>query len=104
MTIAFMNAFCEAFGHAQNKPRLYPTPRVMHWHFSIVLCLNYGNVTDGLLYNHVSASVEDPRGGQSEIDWDLKGKSRGYDMACLQTVLCHIRQVWYCLVGREKCF
>ena len=69
---------------------LYHTPRGMHWQFSIILCLNKENVTDGLRYNHVSASLEDPRGGQSEIDWDLKGQSRGYDMASLQTVPCHI--------------
>ena len=47
-------------------------------------------MTDGLRYNHVSASLENPRGSQSEIDWDLKGQSRGYDMASLQTVPCHI--------------
>ena len=39
-------------------------------------------MTDGLRYNHVSASL-DPRGGQSEIDWDLKDQSKGYDMATL---------------------
>ena len=47
-------------------------------------------MTDGLRYNHVSASLENPRGSQSEIGWDLKGQSRGYDMASLQTVPCHI--------------
>ena len=47
-------------------------------------------MTDGLRYDHVSASLEDPRGGQTEIDWDLKGQSRGYDMASLPTVPCHI--------------
>ena len=50
-------------------------------------------MTDGLWYNHVSASLEDHRGGQSEIDWDLKGQSRGYDMASLQTVPCHIADI-----------
>ena len=47
-------------------------------------------MTDGLRYNHVSASLENPRGSQSEIDMDLKGQSRGYDMASLQTVPCNI--------------
>ena len=56
---------------------LYPILRGMHWHFSIILCSNEGNVTDGLRYNHVSTSLENPRGSQSEIDWDLKGQSRG---------------------------
>ena len=46
-------------------------------------------MTDGLRYNHVSTSLEDPRGGQLDIDWDLKGQSRGYDMASLRTVPCH---------------
>ena len=69
---------------------LYPTPRGMHWHCSIYLCSNKGHVTDGLRYNHVSSSLEDPRGDQSEIDWDLKGQLSGYDMASLQTVPCHI--------------
>ena len=50
---------------------LYLTPRGMHWHSSIILCSNKGNVTDGLGDNHVSASLENPRGSQSEIDWDL---------------------------------
>ena len=40
-------------------------------------------MTDGLRYNHVSASLEDPRGGQSEIDWDLKDQSKGYYMTTL---------------------
>ena len=56
-------------------------------------------MTDGLRYNHVSASLENPRGSQSEIDWDLKGQSWGYDMASLQ-----LQASWYCLAGREKCF
>ena len=47
-------------------------------------------MTDGLRYIHVPVSLEDRRGGQSEIDWDLKDQSKGYDMASLQTVLCHI--------------
>ena len=41
-------------------------------------------------HNHASARLEDHRDGQSVIDMDLKGKSRGYDMANLQTVPCHI--------------
>ena len=41
----------------------------------------------------LSVSLEDHRGGQSEIDWDLKGQSRGYDMASLQTVPCHIADI-----------
>ena len=41
-------------------------------------------------YDHVSASLEYPRGGQSEMDWDPEGQLRGYDMTSLQTVPCHI--------------
>ena len=40
--------------------------------------------------NHVSASLEDSRGGQSEIDLDLKGQSRVHDMASLKTIPYHI--------------
>ena len=47
-------------------------------------------MTDGLRYNNASASLEDPRGGKSEIDWALKGQSMGYDMVSLQTVPYHI--------------
>ena len=47
-------------------------------------------MTDGLRYNNTSASLEDPRGGKSEIDWALKGQSMGYDMVSMQTVPCHI--------------
>ena len=72
-----MNAFCEYFWHAQVSLELCPTPHEMHWHCSIILCLSQGNETDGLRYNNVSASLEDLRGGQSEIDRDLKGQSRG---------------------------
>ena len=43
-------------------------------------------------YNHVSTSLEDPSGGLSEIDWDLKGQSRGNGMASLQTVPCHMQR------------
>ena len=46
-------------------------------------------MTDGLRYNNTSASLEDPRGGKSEIDWALKGQSMEYDMVSLQTVPCH---------------
>ena len=68
------------------SPGLSPIPRGMHWHCSIILGSNLGNVIDELRYNHVSVSLE----GQSEIDWGLKGQSRRYDMASLQTVPCHI--------------
>ena len=73
MTNAFMNAFCEAFAHAQHKPWV-----VLHPTWNALTLFNYlefklGNVTDGLRYNHVSASLENPSGSQSEIDWDLKG-------------------------------
>ena len=44
----------------------------------------------GKEYDHVSACLEYPRGGRSEMDRDPEGKSRGYDMTSLQTVPCHI--------------
>ena len=72
-----MNALFEYFGHAQVSLELCSTPREMHWHCSFILCLSRGNETGGLRYNNESASLEDPRGGQSEIDRDLKGQSRG---------------------------
>ena len=60
-------------------------------------------MTDGLRYNHVSASLKDLRGGQSEIDWDLKGHSRGYDMASLQTFHCHIAGMLALSCWKRKC-
>ena len=61
-------------------------------------------MTDGLRHNHVSASQENPRGGQSEIDWDLKGQSRGITWPACKQSLAILQVCWYCLAGREKCF
>ena len=41
-------------------------------------------------YNPLSAGLEYPKGGPSEMDQDPEGQSRGYDMTSLQTVPCHI--------------
>ena len=48
------------------------------------------NVAAGKGYDHVSTGQEYPRGGQSEMDRDPEGQSRGYDMTSLQTVPWHI--------------
>ena len=41
-------------------------------------------------YDDVSASLEYPRGGCSEMDRDPEGQLRGYDMTSLQTAPCQI--------------
>ena len=90
MSTTFMNTFCEAFAHAQVKPGVVPHPL-----WNVLALFNYlvfklRKCDWWVRFNHVSASLEIPWGCQSEIDWDLKGQSRGYDMASLQTVPCHI--------------
>ena len=85
-----MNAFCEAFAHAQNKPWVVPLPSWNALALFNYLVFKLRKCDRWLRYNHVSDSLENPRGSQSEIDWDLKGQSRGYDTASLQTVPCHI--------------
>ena len=64
---------------------LYPTPRGIHCHCSTSKCSNSGNVAAGKGYNHVIAVLENPRGSRSEMDRDLEGQSRGYEMNSLQT-------------------
>ena len=44
-------------------------------------------------YDHVSAVLEYPRGGRSEMDRDPEGQSRGYEMTSLQTVPRHIADI-----------
>ena len=67
-------------------------------------CVHLGNVTDGLRYNYASASLEDPMGGQSEIDCDLKGQSGDITWPVCKQFLGLLQVCWYCLAGREKCF
>ena len=63
-----------------------PPPCGMHCHSSTSWC----SKAAGKGYNHVSAGLEYPKGGRSEMDRDPEGQSRGYDMTSLQTVPCHI--------------
>ena len=56
---------------------LYPTPRGIHCQCSTSKCSNSGNVVAVKGYDHVPASLEYVRGGQSEMDWDLEGQLRG---------------------------
>ena len=46
-------------------------------------------MADGKGYDHVSASLEYPRGGRYDKYWDTEGQSRGYEKNSLQTVPCH---------------
>ena len=55
-------------------------------------------------YDHVPASLEYPRGGLSEIDRDLEGQSRWYDMTSLQTVPCHIASMVALTCEKRKLF
>ena len=55
-------------------------------------------------YDHVSASLEYPRGGRSEMGQDREGQVRGYDMTSLQLFLVILQVCWHCLAGREYCF
>ena len=67
-----------------------PLVEYEHCQCSTNKCSNSGNVAAGKGYDHVSAVLEHTRGGQSEMDLDPKGQSRGYEMTSLQTVPWHI--------------
>ena len=56
----------------------------------IAIVSNSGNVATGKGYDHVPAGLDYPRGGRSEMNTDPERQSRGYDMASLRTVTCHI--------------
>ena len=55
-------------------------------------------------YDHVSSGIEYPRGGRLEMDRDLEGQSRGYDMTSFQTVLCHIAGMLAMSCWKGNCF
>ena len=55
-------------------------------------------------YDHVSAGLEYPRGGQSEMDRDPEGQSRWYDMTSLQTVPFHIASMVALNCWKRKLF
>ena len=67
-------------------------------------CSNSGNVAAGKGYNHVSAGLEYPRGGRSEMDLDLECQSMGYDMTSLQIVPCHIAGMLALSCWKRKLF
>ena len=69
---------------------LYPTFCGIHCHCSTSKCSNAENAAAGKGYDHVSISLEFPKGGRSEIYRDQEGQSRRYDMTSLQTVPCYI--------------
>ena len=63
-----------------------------------------GNVAAGKGYEHVSAYLEYPRGGRSEIDRDPGGQSRGMTRPVCKQFLAILQVCWHCLAGRENCF
>ena len=79
MTATFINPFFEPFAHAQKKPWVVPTPPIVECivYCSTSKCSNPGNAATGKGYNHVPTSPDYPRGGRSDLDWDLGGWSSG---------------------------
>ena len=73
MTATFMNAFYEPFAHAQIGPT-HPLWNALPIRTS--QCSNPGNMVVGKGYDHVPTSPDYPRGGRSEMDWDLGGSNR----------------------------
>ena len=65
---------------------------------------NSGNVAAGKGYDHVSAGLEYPRGGRSEMDRDPEGQSGGYDMTSFLTVTCHIAGMLALSCWKRKLF
>ena len=56
-------------------------------------CSNSGNVAAEKGYDHVSASLEYPRGGRSEIDRDPEGQLR--DIAGMLALSCWKRKLFF---------
>ena len=61
-------------------------------------------MTAGKGYDHVPTSPDYPRGGRSEMDWDLGGWSRGIVWPACKQFLAILQVCWHCLAGRENCF
>ena len=55
-------------------------------------------------YNHVPTSPDYPRGGLSEMDWDLGGWSRGMTWPACKQFLAILQVCWHCLAGRKNGF
>ena len=53
-------------------------------------------------YDHVPTSPDYPRGGRSEMDWDLGGWSRGMTWPASKQLLAILQVCWHCLAGREN--
>ena len=74
-----MNAFYEAFAHTEKKPEVVPSPLVectaIVQPASLQIREKWQLGREG--YDHVSAGLEYSRGGQSEMDPDPEGQSRG---------------------------
>ena len=58
----------------------------------------------GKEYDHVPTSPDYPRGGRSEMDWDLGGWSRGMTWPASNMLIVILQVCWHCLSGRENCF
>ena len=70
---------------------LYPHPLVEYIAIVQPACVQIReNVAAGKAYDHVSANLEYPMSGRSEMDRDPEGQLRGKGMTSLQTVPCHI--------------
>ena len=55
-------------------------------------------------YDHVPTSTDYPRGGPSEMDWDLGGLSRGMTWPACKQFLEILQACWHCLARKENYF
>ena len=55
-------------------------------------------------YNHVPTSPDYPRGGRSELDWDLGGWFGSMAWPAYKQFLAILQVCWHCLAGREHGF
>ena len=103
MTATLMNASYEPFAQAQKKRWVVPTQPL--WNALPIVQLarisDPGNVEAGKGYDHVPTSPYYPRGGRSEIYWDLGGWSRGMTRPACKQFLAILQVCWHCLAGIE---
>ena len=55
-------------------------------------------------YDYLPTRPDYPRDGQSEMNWDLEGWSRGMVWPSSKQFLAILQVCWHCLAGRANCF
>ena len=80
---------------------LYPPLVECIVYCSISYRSNLGNVAAGMGYDHEPISPDYPRGGRSDMDWDLGGWSRSMTWPACKQFLAILQVCCHCLLEEK---